>query len=312
MLKKSLTVYNSIDARQTQEWSKYLQSIGWNIEVVQGTYVFIHTIPFLKRSVIKVQHPLPTYPLNELEQIAQKYKALFVLIEPHCFLYDETPFIIHGYRKSYMRYAHTATIKIDLRKSEHELFSSFSENAKRNIKKAQKNNLIIKEVWFKTDKNNFYFSKFYSLLMQLSKKKKFYSPSYTEYHKKMTAFKDTSVMLFAYEKDKNEPIAVVWYASYGKITTYMQTGITQRGYDLLANYMLVWEGLLLAKRGGQQIFDFESIYDARYPEENKKWKGYSEFKKRFHGTIIEYPDTWIKFYSNAFKWFYLCTSFFPK
>jgi len=312
MLKKSLTVYNAIDARQTREWGTYLQRIGWDIEEVSGTYIFIHTIPLLKRSVIKVQHPLPEYPLNELEQIAQKYKALFVLIEPHSFAYDEASLTSHGYRRSYMRYAHTATIKIDLRKSDNELFSSFSENAKRNIRKAQKNKIIIKEVWFKDDKNDYYFNKFYSLLMQLSKKKKFYSPSFSEYHKKMAAFKDSSVMLFAYEKNDKEPIAVVWYASYGKITTYMQTGITQRGYDLLANYILVWEGLLLAKRRGQQIFDFESIYDARYPGENKKWKGYSDFKKRFHGTIIEYPDTWIKFYSRAFKWFYLCTSFFPK
>lgn len=214
---KNLTVHNSIDARQTKEWGKYLKSIGWKIEEIKGTYIFIHTIPILNRSVIKIQHPFPPYPLEKLENIAKKYRALFILIEPHIFKYDEKLLLDHGYRKSYMRYVHTATIKIDLQKSEEELFSSFSENAKRNIKKAQKNNLIIKKVRFKDDNDNIYFNKFYNLLMDLSKKKKFYSPSYDEYYKKMTAFGDTSILLFAYEKDGKEPIAVVWYASYCKL-----------------------------------------------------------------------------------------------
>lgn len=306
-----LSVQNAIDARQAPEWGDYLKKIGWDIEDINGTLIFIHRTPLIKRSVIKIQHPIGPLPFNEIEKIAKKYNALFTLIEPHTLGYDEKAFLKNGYRKSYMQFAHTATTKIDLQCTENELFATFSENAKRNIRKSQKNNLEIKEVWFKDDKDDYYFKKYYSLLMLLSKKKKFYSPSFDEYHKKMTAFKKSSVLLFAYERGQDEPLAVVWYASYGSVMTYMQTGITQKGYDLLANYLLVWEGLKLAKRQKIKIFDFESIHDPRFPKENKGWMGYSEFKKRFHGEIIEYPPTWIKFYSRAFKWFYICTSFMP-
>jgi lipid II:glycine glycyltransferase (peptidoglycan interpeptide bridge formation enzyme) len=307
-----LDVHTALDARQSNEWGIYLKSIGWEVEKIGSTQIFIHRIPLLRSSVIKIQHPTGPLPLQQIEEVAKKYRALFVLIEPHVVGYDEKSLQDNKYKKSYMRYAHTATIKISLERSEKELFASLSENARRNIKKAQKNDIRIEEIWFKDDKDNFYFDKFYSLLMILSKMKKFYSPSKEEYFKKMSAFKQTSTLLFAYGKDASEPMAVVWYASYGKIITYMQTGITQRGYDLLANYLLVWEGILRARKRELQVFDFETAYDPRYPKENKKWKGYTEFKKRFHGEVIEYPPTWIKIYNPLFNLFYHATSFFPQ
>lgn len=305
-----LSVNNAIDARQSPGWGRYLRSIGWRVENVGDTQIFIRTIPFLNRSVIKIQHPIGPLPFEGIETIARKYRGLFTLIEPHSEGYDEDAYLSYGYTTSTMQYAHTATVKIDLTTSEQKLFSSFSENAKRNIKKAQKNNLETKIIWFKDDKKNEYFNIFYSLLTTLSKMKKFYAPSYDEYHKKMKAFGDTSVMLFAYEKGEEEPLAVVWLASYGKIITYMQTGITKRGYKVLANYLLVWEGLKLSQKLGMEVFDFETLYDPRFPKENKDWKGYSEFKKRFHGTLIEYPTPWIKIYNPFFRFLYSFTSFF--
>ena len=305
-----LSVHNAIDARQSPQWGEYLKSLGWIVERIEDTQLFIHTTPLLKRSVIKIQHPIGPLPLKEIEKVAQKYRALFCIIEPHAYRHDEKALIANGYRRSFMQFAHTATLKIDLARSEKELFKSFSENAKRNIKKAATNNLELKVVRFSDDKNKVYFSHFYSLLKKLSKKKKFYAPSFEEYYKKMSAFSDSSLMLFAYEKNDDKPVAVVWLASYGKIITYMQTGITARGYQLLANYFLVWEGLKLAQKKGMKVFDFETLYDARFPKENKSWKGYSEFKKRFHGTLIEYPEPWIKIYNPFFKLIYSFVSIF--
>lgn len=140
-----------------------------------------------------------------------------------------------------------------------------------------------------------YFDDFYDLLKNLTKMKKFYVPSREEYFKKMTAFKETSVLLFAYEKRK--PVAVVWYAYFGDVLAYFQTGITEQGYERLANYLLVWEGLKLGKKLGLSAFDFESIYDTRFPKNVPKHRGYSEFKQRFHGDIILYPQPWIKTYN---------------
>src|SRR5260370_39271191 len=112
----------------------------------------------------------------------------------------------------------------------------------------------------------------------------------------MNAFKDTSILLFAYEKGGSDPIGAIWMAYYDNVISYFQTGITEKGYNLLANYLLVWEGLKLAKKLKLDVFDFETVYDPRYAKDHVRWKGYTEFKKRFHGTVVEYPPSWIKLY----------------
>src|SRR3989344_4501057 len=100
----------------------------------------------------------------------------------------------------------------------------------------------------------------------------------------MQAFKNNSVLLFAYENnvDALDPIACLWLGYYKNVSSYLQTGITKRGYELLANYFLVLEAIKFSKKNKIEVFDFESIYDERYKNEHKDWIGYSEFKKRFH------------------------------
>ena len=44
---------------------------------------------------------------------------------------------------------------------------------------------------------------------------------------------------------------------------------------------------------GAKILDFEGIFDERFP--NKKWKGFTHFKKSFAGYEVEYPGAFSKF-----------------
>lgn len=295
------TLTQSIDARQFPAWKAFLQNIGWSMETVGNTNIAIRKLPFLNRSIIKIQHPLNPFPFTKIDAIARKYNALMVLVEPHNYLYNEQAFKKNGYQKARMHIVHSATIKIDLQKTEKKLFDSFSENAKRNIKKAGKNNVRVDIVSLTTKKSEKAFLLFYNLLSRLTKMKKFYLPSYSEQYGKMQGFKNNSVLLFAYDKDDAAPIAVLWLGYYKKVSVYLQTGITKRGYELLANYLLVWKALQFSQKKKLHVFDFESIHDERYPNEHTDWKGYTEFKKRFHGELIQYPPNWIKVYNPLLK-----------
>ncbi len=144
------------------------------------------------------------------------------------------------------------------------------------------------------------------MMKHLGKKRGFYVPPYEEYRKKVEAFKETSFFLFAYHN--NKPVAVVWYATFQEVLVYLQTGIVQKGYDLFANYLLVWEGLKIGQKLKRKVFDFETIYDDRYPKEHVKWKGYTEFKRRFHGIEVNYPPSYIKFYNPVIKFIYLISN----
>lgn len=298
-----------MDIRQSPQWGNYLSSIGWVVEKIGESQAFVRPIPLLGRSIIKIQHPQNPLSFLEIDQIAKKHKALFVIIEPESPGFDEKQLIQAGFIKSNTTLTHTLTIYIDLQKSEEKILASFSENARRNIKKALNNNLEIKKVFLKDVKNDKDFKNFYDLFFNLRKIKKFYAPGYNEFHKKMQAFKNSSVLLFAYYQ--NQPIAVVWLGLLKNTAVYMNTGITTKGYKFLANYLLVWEVIKLAKSLGLQTFDLEGLYDPRFPKERKSWVKFSEFKRRFHGKLVEYPCPWIKIYSKFYKLIYLCSKIFP-
>lgn len=299
-----------MDIRQSKEWGNYLSQIKWEIKKLDKNQVFIRPIPLIRRSIIKIQHPQNPLNFQQIDQLAQKKKALFVLLEPESQGYDEALLIENGYQKSTMSLTHTATIYLDLQRFESEIWATLSENARRNIKKAQKNNLVVKKILLKDEADDKEFRKFYQLLTNLTKLKKFYVPGYNEFYKKMLAFKKTSILLFALEKENPQPIAVVWLGVLKNTAVYMNTGITKKGYKFLANYLLVWEAIKLAKDLNLKIFDFEGIFDHRFPQHRKSWQKFSEFKKRFHGTLIEYPPPWIKIYSKFYKLIYLCNKVF--
>ena len=292
---------NAFDFRQSSHWADYMRSIGWEIETTKGIQIYIRKVPWIG-SFIKIQHPLGTIPFKTIDALAQKHHAIWVIIEPHISGYNHSLFLKNGYYISSMHHAPTATRKINISKSISEIVRDFSENAKRNIKKAEKNKAVIKTVFGKDDKDNTYFEHFYKLQKNLTDMKKFYAPGYSESKKKYAALKPASFFVFAYV-DKI-PIAGVWYGYYNGMVTYLQTGITRKGYDLMANYLLVLEGIKTGKKLKCNVFDFESIYDERYPKESKRWKGYTEFKSRFHGEKVLYPPSWIKFYNPIFRWFY--------
>jgi len=77
-----------------------------------------------------------------------------------------------------------------------------------------------------------------------------------------------------------------------EISYYWQAFSNNEGRKNFAQYRIVWEGILWAKKQGAKIFDFEGIYDERFP--NKNWKGFTHFKKSFGGYEVEYPGAFIK------------------
>ncbi len=133
-MKKSLED-EAFDFRQSPFWADYMKHIGWEVEHVSGIYLYVKKLPF-SLSYIKIQHPLGKLPFIKIDSIAKKHHALVVLIEPHLDTYNEKQFLKNGYIKTKMHHAPTATRKIAITASLPKIVSLFSENAKRNIKKA--------------------------------------------------------------------------------------------------------------------------------------------------------------------------------
>lgn len=296
------------DARQTELWSVFMQKLGWTVEEIDGYYVFIRKIPLFNHALIKIQHSRGVPPLDKIEEIAKRNNALFVLIEPTSIGYTEDLYKKNGYMRSKMKTAYSANILIDLVKTDQEILESFSENARRNIKKAEKAGITISENL--TDDNSYQHKvdMFYELHKMVSVKKKFYIHPYSEFTAKAEAFKDNGFFLFAFQKGEQKPVGAIWFGEKDKTVYYINTGMNEEGYAKNANYLLLWEGIKIAKQKGLEVLDFEGIFDERNKQENKKWKGFTEFKKKFHGETIYYPPSWIKIYNLPYKILYICVS----
>ncbi|MBU1323407.1 peptidoglycan bridge formation glycyltransferase FemA/FemB family protein, partial [Patescibacteria group bacterium] len=64
---------------------------------------------------------------------------------------------------------------------------------------------------------------------------------------------------------------------------------TQEGKIKFVPTLLVWEAIKLAKKLGCKRFDFEGIDD-------KRWPGFTRFKKSFGGIEIEYRGSFSKYF----------------
>lgn len=296
-----------MDIRQSIPWGDFLTKIGWQTQPLDSGQIFIRKIPLSPFSLIKLQRMDNPLPFEKIDQIAKQHHALCTIIEPSDTNFQEAVFKQSGFFQALsMALLPTSTSTINLNQSEKTLWSSFSENARRNIKKAQKNNLETRIVFLNEPGSEKFFNQFFVLLSNLKKMKGFYLPGYDEFYKKMQAFKNNSVFLFAYSPKNTQPIAGVWLGFFDTTAVYMHAGNTEEGYKLLANYLLVWEALKLAQKLKLKVFDFEGLYDLRFPRLRRSWMHFSEFKHRFHGQIIEYPQPYIKCYNIVFKLFFLC------
>jgi len=79
-----------------------------------------------------------------------------------------------------------------------------------------------------------------------------------------------------------------WLASALFIRTkdalfYHFNGSTELGRKWMGPSLLIWEAIRKARNSGCSWFDFEGVYDDRFPKQQAKFKGFSQFKTGFGG-----------------------------
>ena len=267
-----------IDIRQTEKYNSYMTSLGWVVERVNNVNYFIKKLPFIG-SFIKIQRP-QRLDFNQINRMVKKYRAFQVIIEPctteHC-----PPIIEHGFKLSKSPYLPSKTIQIDTTKSESQLLKEMHHKTRYNIKTAKRNHVIVRKskdiesfvnLWLNAQPSR-KFLKLGGSLLALSK-----------------AFDNNSHLLLAYKG--NELLAGILMPETGEIAYYMYAAATGGGKKLFAPTLVTWEAIRLAKKLGCKIFDFEGIYDERFPL--KSWLGFTRFKKSFGEKEIDYPGAFAK------------------
>lgn len=258
------------DLRQSSQYTRYLKSLNWDHDKIGQNLVFIRRLPLLG-SFLRIPRPISLVPFTKIDQLAKKYSAFAAKID----------------------YSPAKTLQIDLTPSLQQIKNQMKKDGRYGIRKAEKNNLKIQIHPYPSP----LISNFISLWHKNALRRGFWIPFGKEIKNLYEAFGKEAYLLFANHK----PLAGALIILHDQTAYYFHAASTKEGRRLSAPYLIIWEAIKLAKQKGCKVFDFEGIYDQRFPI--KSWKGFTHFKKSFGGKEVEYPGPKTKFYNPIFRLF---------
>lgn len=269
------------DLRQTQGWKGYLTDKGWQVvslrseDKVHKMNAFIIPLGILGLKMLKLQRSEYDPDWSELNKLKRKYKVVSSVIEPSR-IQDALGYHMAGYKITRFPYLATKTYITDLTQTEKELWKNLSENARRQIIKNKR--VVVEEI----DVNGF--------LELWKKNSKIWTMKKRELASVLKRFKGKAKLIVSRTgKIYHSGLLIIYSAD---TANYYQTWTGEEGRVSGGHYKLVWEEMLRAKKEGLKFFDLEGIYDPRWPQ--KRWRGFTEFKRRFGGTEVAFPGSFFR------------------
>src|SRR5258708_4964550 len=132
-----------IDLRQSPQYAKYVETIGWKIEKINRTHIFLKKIPIVGW-FIKIQRPQNIFKYDDIKTLERRYNPFQISIEPAGTV-NRQWLITNGFKLSQSPSLPTKTLQIDLDKSEDYLLKNLSQKTRYNIHLAKKRQVEIIE-----------------------------------------------------------------------------------------------------------------------------------------------------------------------
>ncbi len=262
-----------MDLRQSREYGEYLRQKGWVVE----SGMLIRNIPLTPFSVLKYQRWEKEVDWQTLKRLQKKYRVIYTVLEPKSEVIKR-----EGYRLSKSPYLPMSTVIVDLRKEKKELKRLVSKDARQWLRKTEGLRVVV----IKDEK------KLVEFRDEWKRAKRGYVLSQRDMLRLINSFGDKCWVLGVMEDYRLVGGMITLVA--GKTAYYYFAWTSKRGRQVGAQYRLVWEGMMKAKEKDLSTWDFEGIYDDRWPL--KGWRGFSLFKKKFGGEIIKFPGSWNKWW----------------
>lgn len=290
------------DLHQTPEWADFMRKIGWVSETLPATtcQVFIKKLPVVG-SIIKILRPA-SLNLNEIDKIAHKNRALFLKVEPALTGVSPQNLLQNGFLPDNWPLCATRVYRIGLEDSLEGMMVRFSKDARYSIHRAERNGItvdITPLINFKKDHPKLRI--FYQLFKHTGEKKGFWVPPRRELEAKAVAFAKKSYLVLA--KFGEDYVSGAFVIVNGNTAYYEHAAANALGRKLLAQYLVVWETIKLAKEKGCQILDLGGIADPRF-KISRRWQGLEVFKAKFGGEIVTYPSSYTKYYNPLIKFLF--------
>lgn len=209
--------------------------------------------------------------LEDIKRIAKEQKAVFVRFSSYAKLpldFSETPFDRHP----------QTSLIIDLSQTEDQILEQMKPKGRYNIKVAEKHGVTVEP----SDDTETY----HTLLKITGERDCFGIHSMNYYRHMLTALGSHAQLLMARYKDQWVAGGIFVYLDEWGI--YYYGASDNRFRNVMAPYLLQWTAIKEAKKRGCKYYDFLGIA----PEGATKhpWAGVTEFKLKFGGHVVNYPQ----------------------
>ncbi len=261
-----------MDLRQSPQYATFMHKSGWIVEELPpgSIKVYIRRLPALPVSVIKVQRfdRLPDF--SALHKLRVKNRAIYTILEPE-FDCPHLPLATQGFHLSTSPFLPTATLRLDLTSNHDKLWRELSTNVQR---------ILTKQTVVQIDQ-----ACPQEFLKSWQKEAKLWPLSERSLHALQTSFQDNCELLVS--RFHQQIVSGLILLKTDDRAFYYQTWTSPLGRSLNAHFYLVWEVIQRLKKEGLHYFDFDGVWDPRFPI--KSWRGFSQFKQKFGGELVQYP-----------------------
>lgn len=290
---------------QSWDWGEFQQSVGHRVlrlqlvedgEVVGQVQGMVHNLGAGIKYLYIPRISLGTNTKINDRVIDDIFKALIGFLKKDNYVFVRIEPLVNlssaAYHLPFVSNRQPAqTLILDISKPEMELLAGMHPKTRYNISLAQRKGVIIKK-----EKD---IDTFWKINKETIKRDNFKS-HYREYYKKMLG-QDFCYQLIAYYQ--GQALASNILINHGNTVVYLHGSSSNEGRNLMAPYLLQWEGIKLAKKSGRKFYDFwgvapgvregggkMSCFHNYCWEADHKWTGVTRFKAGFGGEYREYPQ----------------------
>lgn len=280
---------------QAWEWGAFRQANGQSVErfgifdetgkLLQSIQVTFHDLPGGFGTVGYVpKGPLPDVAqLEALKEVGRRHRAVFIKLEPDAlapadavepFAPTEQLITEHGGklgRTLFTRY----TYILDLDKSPEALMEQMKSKTRYNVRLAKRKGVTIVE-----DTTEAGLESYLTLLRETTERQGFYAHNEAYFRTMWSTLKDTG-MIRILKAEMNGKVLSTWVLFIFNGVAYYPYGASSReDRDVMANNLMMWEAMMLAKEAGCTEFDLWGALGLE-PDPKHKWYGFHRFKEGY-------------------------------
>ncbi len=285
---------------QAYEWGEFRQATGVKVVRESGMQITIHKIP---HTPWNVGYAPKTGMITEkqssvLSKVAKENNCIFIKVEPKIEMQDSRREMLDFRKWGFVAGRPLFTkfnFVLDVTPSEEVLLSSFKQKTRYNIKVAEKRGVTVE-----IDNSEAAFERYLQLTEETTKRQGFYAHS-REYHKRMWEVLNNSpisnsqilklsanLLVARYQGE----IITTWVLfSFGDTLYYPYGASTREHREVMANNLVMWEAIKLAKKWGLRYLDMWGALGPE-PDSHDPWYGFHNFKSGYGARHVEYVGTW--------------------